>query len=168
MAVHRAARVGAVRRGAVFRGTIYNKSAVVLDMLRRLIGADAFKSGLQTFYRTWRFKKAGTDDLRHAFETAGGRSLSRFFDRWVLGSALPRLRVTSRVIEGGTAAMIRVDQIGDVFDLPLTIGIDYADGRTEEVDLALTETTTEMRVPLKGPLRRIVPRDELVLATFGG
>jgi aminopeptidase N len=155
-------------RSAVFRGTVYNKSAVVLHMLRRVIGDEAFRAGLRTFYRTWRFKKAGTDDLRQAFETAAGRPLSRFFDQWVLGSALPRLRVTSEVTEGGAAAVIRVDQIGDAFDVPLTVGIDYADGRSEEVELILRDATTELRVPLKGVMRRIVPRDELTLATFGG
>jgi aminopeptidase N len=155
-------------RGAVFRGTVYNKSAVVLHMLRRIIGDEAFKAGLRTFYRTWRFKKAGTDDLRQAFEAASGRPLTRFFDQWVLASAVPKLRLTSQVTEGGAVALIRVTQLGDTFDVPLTVGIDYADGRSEEVELILTEATTERRVPLKGVVHRIVPRDELTLATFVG
>ena len=37
-------------------------------MLRRFIGPDAFNRGIQRFYQTHRFQKAGTDDVRAAFE----------------------------------------------------------------------------------------------------
>lgn len=153
-------------RGAVFRAIVYNKSAVVLHMLRRLIGDDAFKRGLRRFYRDWRFKKAGTDDLRAAFEAEASRPLGRFFDRWIFGSSVPRLRVTSRLENGGQSALVRVEQIGETFDLPLTIGIDYTDGRTEEVSLAITEPMVEQRIPLNGTVRRIGPKDDLIFAKF--
>ena len=48
----------------VFRAIIYNKGAMVLHMLRRLMGDRAFFAGLRDFYTTQRFKKAGTDDFR--------------------------------------------------------------------------------------------------------
>ena len=61
-------RLGHVRSdGRVFRAIVYNKSAVVMHMLRRLIGDDAFFAGVRRFYADWRFKKAGTQDLQAAF-----------------------------------------------------------------------------------------------------
>ena len=49
---------------------------MVLHMLRRLMGDDAFFAGLRDFYVTLRYKKAGTDDFRVAMEkaVAAGRS----------------------------------------------------------------------------------------------
>src|SRR6185369_8542557 len=68
-------RLGHIRNeGRVFRALVYNKSAAVLHMLRRLVGDEAFFTGVRRFYRTMRFKKAGTEDFRAAMEAAYGRS----------------------------------------------------------------------------------------------
>ena len=77
----------------VFRALVYNKGAAVLHMLRRLVGDEAFFRGLRRFYATSRFHKAGTDDFRAAMEAETGRSLERFFERWIYGSTLPQLDV---------------------------------------------------------------------------
>ena len=70
---------------------VYNKSAMVLHMLRRLVGDEAFFFGLRRFYAEWRFKKAGTDDFRVAMEAATGRDLGPFFEAWIFGVAIPRV-----------------------------------------------------------------------------
>ena len=61
----------------VFRALVYNKGGLVLHMLRRLIGDEAFFNGVKRFYMTWRFKKAGTEDLKAAFEAEAHRSQER-------------------------------------------------------------------------------------------
>ena len=50
--------------GRIFRALVYNKGAAVLHMLRRLIGDDAFFTGLRRFYASSRFRKVGTDELK--------------------------------------------------------------------------------------------------------
>ena len=86
-------RLGHIRNdGRVFRALVYNKGALTLHMLRKLIGDDAFFRGLRRFYSTWRFKKAGTEDVKAAFELEANRDLDLFFDRWIYGSTLPRLK----------------------------------------------------------------------------
>ena len=67
--------------GRVFRALVYNKGAMVLHMLRRLVGDEAFFAGLRQFYATWQFRKAGTDDFRVAMEKASGRDLTRVLRR---------------------------------------------------------------------------------------
>ena len=67
----------------VFRAVIYNKAAMVLHMLRRLVGDEAFFRGIRAFYAEWRFQKAGTDDFRVAMEKASGSDLSAFFEAWI-------------------------------------------------------------------------------------
>jgi hypothetical protein len=151
----------------VFRAIAYNKSAVVLHMLRRFVGDEAFFAGLRRFYQERRFQKAGTDDLRQAFEAETTIKLSRFFDKWIGEASLPRVAVTARVEPSGRNAIVQLDQQGEIFDFPFVISIQYADGRTDDVTLHVTEATTEQSIPLKGPVRRIVTRDDLALVTYG-
>ena len=140
--------------GRIFRAITYNKSAVVLHMLRQVVGDDAFFRGLQRFYREFRFKKAGTDDFRRIFEAESKLPLQRFFQKWIMGATLPKLRVTSRIEDAQQAAIVRVEQIGDVFDVPVTVAVQYADGSSEDVTLVITEATSEHRDCAEGQCGR--------------
>ena len=137
----------------VFRAVVYNKGAAVLHMLRRLIGDEAFFGGLKRFYTDHRFRKAGTDDLREAMEAASGRDLTRFFERWVYDSGIPRVRYSTAV--EGQELVVSVEQAGEVFDLPITFAVTYTDGKTAEFVVASTDTTTEARFPLTGTVRGV-------------
>ena len=147
--------------GRIFRALVYNKSAVVLHMLRQLVGDDAFFAGLKRFYGDWKYKKAGTDDLRVAMEAHTPLKLERFFDRWIGGALPARLRFTSRIAPDGQTAQVRVDQVGELFDVPVTVSVQYADGTGEDVVLKVHEATHEAQIKLKGPTRRISLRDDL-------
>jgi hypothetical protein len=140
--------------GTNYRAIVYNKSVVVLEMLRQLIGDEAFSAGLQRFYRDNRNTKAGTDDLRAAFEAEAKEPLGRFFDRWVLDSGFPELKLTSVVETGGRAAQVRIEQTGPIFDAPVTIAIFYEDKATEYVTVKVRGALTEQRIPLSGRLRK--------------
>jgi hypothetical protein len=148
-------RLGHIRNESrVFRALVYNKGAAVLHMLRLLVGDDAFFSGVRRFYRTMRFKKAGTDDFRVAMEAATGTSLERFFERWIYSATLPRLKFSYTVT--GTDVALRVEQLGDeLFDLPVVVNLQYADRKSVEVIIPVTDRTVEMRVPLTGTLRGV-------------
>jgi Peptidase family M1 domain len=135
----------------IFRALVYNKGAMVLQMLRRLCGDEAFFSGLRDYYATWRYKKAGTDDFRAAMEKATGRKLDRFFDRWIYGDGIPTLRFSSTVSASGLR--VRFDQGDDVYDVPVTVTLNYADGTSEDVVVPVTEKTVEREIPLKRALR---------------
>ena len=158
-------RLGHIRNESrVFRALVYNKSAAVLHMLRRLVGDEAFFTGVRRFYRTMRFKKAGTEDFRAAMEAASGRPLERFFERWIYGSTLPRLKF-SYVVDGKDV-VLRTEQLGDeLFDLPLVVSLQYADRKAAEVVIPITERSVETRVPLAGALRGVdISKDAGTLA----
>jgi len=153
-------RLGHIRgEGRVFRALVYNKGAAVLHMLRIMVGDDAFFDGLRRYYRTMRFKKAGTEDLRQAMETASGQNLERFFERWVYNATLPRVRITSTV--DGRDVVLHVEQLGeDLFDFPLIVTIQYADRKPATVVIPVTDREVDRRIPLAGTLRGVsVDRD---------
>jgi hypothetical protein len=157
-------RLGHIRgESRIFRALVYNKGAAVLHMLRRLSGDDAFFRGLRRFYRESRFRKVGTEDLRLSMERETGLSLERFFQQWIYGSGIPRVKVGYRV--EGTDVVLRIEQIGEVFDVPVTVSLQYSDRKPVDVLVPVTEQIVERRVPLTGVLRGIeISRDDGMLA----
>ena len=138
-------RVGHIKNeGRAFRAVIYNKGAMVLHMLRRLVGDDAFFKGLRRFYVDSRFTKAGTENFRQAMEAESGRPLERFFERWIYNSTLPRVTFSYRVEassgpggpngSAGQTAVLHFEQTGDIFDFPLTVTLQYADRKARRCD----------------------------------
>jgi hypothetical protein len=159
-------RLGHVKgESKVFRALVYNKGAAVLHMLRRLLGDDAFFRGLRKFYAENRFQKAGTNDLQRAMESESGRDLARFFRQWIFDTGLPRLRFSSAV--EGQELIVRFDQIGDVFDVPVTVTIQYTDGRVAEEVVAVTEAQVQRRIAINGTIRNVeVNQDHAALGTI--
>ncbi len=181
----------------VFRALVYNKGALVLHMLRRLLGDELFFRALRRFYAESRFLKVGTDDVRRVFEAESGRSLERFFERWILQSGIPQVAFSyhvetapgtggvglqtlgaARSVDGpgvnagggaGSTVRLRFEQRGDVFDVPVTVTLRYASGATEDVVVHLTDRQVEHRVALKETLRSVeVNEDEAALIEIVG
>jgi len=155
-------RIGHIKNdGRAFRSIMYNKAAVVLHMLRRFVGDEAFFGGLRRFYTDWRFRKAGTDDFRAAMEAGTPLKLDRFFDQWIRGFGVPKIRLTWNMQDDGQTGVIRVDQSGATFDFPLNVVLQFQDGRSEERTLRIVGQGFEERIPLTSPLRRVNIRDSL-------
>ena len=126
-------------------------------------GDEAFFRGLRRFYRESRFRKVGTDDFRLAMERETGLSLERFFQQWIYGSGIPRVKLGYRV--DGSDVVVRVEQIGEVFDVPVTVSIQYSDRKAVDVLVPVTEQVVERRVPLTGALRGVeISKDDGMLA----
>jgi hypothetical protein len=160
-------RLGHIKgESRVYRAIVYNKGAAVLHMLRRLLGDDVFFSGLRRLYDDRKYQKAGTDDVQRAFELESGRDLTRFFERWIYGTAIPR--ITYRTAAGAAGVNVRFAQSGgELFDVPVTVSIVYTDGRTEDVVVAIGEATVERLIPTTGTVREVqVNRDSGSLAEF--
>ena len=151
-------RLGAIEdEPRVFRALVYNKGAMVLHMLRRLIGDDAFFGGLRRYYDEMRFQQAGTDDLIRAFETETDRSLEGFFERWIHESDLPEIRFAYRTEarQGETEVVLEFEQGPKLFEVPVTVTLRYRSGDAHTVIVPVTERLTEVRIPLTGQLRDI-------------
>jgi hypothetical protein len=160
-------RLGLIQgQGRIFRAIIYNKGASVLHMLRRFVGDEAFFNGLRRFYSEQKFQKAGTDDFERAMETASGRSLDRFFDRWIHGSDIPTLRYSSTIQPG--EVLVQFDQDSNlIFDVPVTVTLQYPDGHLQDVTVSVSHAHVEQRIPTRGTVRDVqINRDSAALARF--
>lgn len=137
----------------VFRAVLYNKGAMVLHMLRRLVGDEAFFAGIRSFYQEWRFRKAGTADFRAVMERVSGRALGAFFNAWIYRAETPSLTFGTTMSSGDV--LVRFEHRGEVIPVPVTVSIAYADGRRQEVVVAVTERVVDQRIPLTGTVRSI-------------
>jgi hypothetical protein len=147
-------RLGHIKaEGRIFRAIVYNKGAMVLHMLRRLLGDEKFFEGIRQFYATWKFRKAGTDDFRVAMQKASGTDLTAFFDGWVYGASVPVLGFSSTV--SGGEARIRFEHRGVALPTPVTVSITYADGTSEDVMVPVAERVVERTIELRGAVRTI-------------
>ena len=164
-AVYLGYRLGHIKGDSrVFRALVYNKGAAVLHMLRRLVGDDAFFRGLRRYYAENRYTKAGTEDFQRAMELESGAKLDRFFERWIYESRLPRVRYSSAV--EGQEVIVRFEQSGDVYDVPVTVTLRYADKDVEHVVL-VTDANVEKRFRLEGSLRSVeLNADHFALGEF--
>jgi hypothetical protein len=149
----------------IMRALVYDKGALVLHMLRGLLGDDAFFRGLRRFYLASRFRSPGTADFRAAMEMESSRPLGRFFERWIYGSTLPRLNF-SYIVEDKNV-VLHIDQVGELFDVPVMVTLQFADRTSADVLVPVTERSVEMRVPLDRALRGAdISKDDLSLASF--
>jgi hypothetical protein len=161
-------RLGHLRNdGRVMRALVYNKGAMVLHMLRRFVGDDVFFRSLRRFYAAHRFDKASTDGLREAFTAESGRDLSRFFTRWIYEAELPAIRWTTKTEGQGAeqVLVVRIEQQGErLFDFPITVTLQLADGSLKDVVVAVTDRVAEQRIPYAGALRGVlINRDRAAL-----
>jgi hypothetical protein len=163
--VHLGYRLGHIKGDSrVFRAVIYNKAAMVLHMLRGLLGDDLFIRGIQAFYADWRFRKAGTDDFRQSMEKASGQDLTGFFQAWIHGTAIPRLAVNHAV--DGTTLNVTIEHRGEVMPVPVTLTLAYTTGATARVVVPVTGRTITHSLPLTGTLRSVKVNEEHSLAIF--
>ena len=131
-------------------------------MLQRLIGPESFTRGIQRFYRTHRFTKAGTEDLKKAFEAETTVPLGRFFDRWIHGFTVAEIRLSWRMADD-THLAVRIEQTGETFDFPLTLTVQHNDGRIVQVPVVVTTPVHDAVIPVASPVRRVDTRDDVGL-----
>jgi hypothetical protein len=165
--VHLGQRLGQIKGGPrVYRALVYNKGAAVLHMLRRIVGDEVFFRALRRFYDTYRFRTAGTDDLRRVFELESGRSLERFFDRWIHDTGIPR--ISYRVTRSDRQVALRLEQTGEhVFDVPITVSLVGDDGRARDELVVLSDRQLDVAWPTPSRIRQVrLNRDSAALAEF--
>lgn len=59
---------------------IYYKAGQSFNYLRAYLGDSLFDSIMHDYYRTWKYRHPGPDDLREIFESRQGKNLSWFFE----------------------------------------------------------------------------------------
>ncbi len=102
-----------------YPGTIYQKGAAVLGMLRRTAGDSAFFRALRAYGAAHAYGNGTSGDLRAAFEAESGSDLGWFFDEWVYKPGWPEYVLQSPNGGGSEPLRIRLLQTQDTAKVPL-------------------------------------------------
>jgi aminopeptidase N len=117
----------------------YNKSAMVLHMLRFKLGDTLFFQGLRNYLSdsNLAFKYAVTSNLKSHLEAVYGSSLTEFFNDWVYNQGYPIYNITVQNTSPGQAR-ITVSQTTShpsvpFFEMPVPVRLLGAGGQSQDV-----------------------------------
>jgi aminopeptidase N len=132
------------RHGEVTQAIGYSKSMMFFHMLRLQLGDRVFVQGLRKFYQDNKFRPAGFNDLKKAFEAVSGTDLGTMFSQWIDRTGAPRLQLrnVSSTKEGDhyrVRGMLEQVQTGLSYILRVPVAIQL------EGEGSASETTILMR-----------------------
>ena len=142
----------------MFDSHSYNKGGLVLHMLRKQIGDDAFFGALNHYLRENEYTAVELDDLRQSFEFTTGLDLQVFFEQWYLTQGHPLLTMETLYQDGKmTIAFAQNNEY--IFHLPIEIDIVTNEG-TIRKNLLLKDKSESISFPLNSAPLAVVPDPE--------
>ena len=159
-----------------FQSLVTDKGAMILHMLRWVLGEDKYLKTMREFSETYSGKSATMDDFRAIAEKYYGEQLTWFFSQWLDSTGAPEFKVKYSVYRlGGTQATAKsskdkdkdkdarppgfrvtgeISQDLDLFRMPVDLRID-TDGKTEDKKLEVVGTNSPFAIETFGRPRRI-------------
>jgi len=152
-----------------FQSLTTDKGAMILHMLRWVLGEDKYNKTMRDFASEFAGKSASTDDFRAIAEKEYGDQLTWFFSQWLDSTGAPEFKVkyTTYRLGGATAAQNakeektpgfrvtgEISQDLDLFRMPVDLRID-TDGRTESKRIDVVGTNSPFAIETFGRPRRI-------------
>jgi len=152
-----------------YTATVYEKGAEVIRMLKVLIGAKAFRAGMDAYFARYDGTAATVEQFIACFAEASGRDLTQFF-RWYIQAGTPLVEVKALYNPAAQALTVDFTQSckktpGQDEKLPLVIPVELGllarDGRifnlvTGPQDGASAQELASGVIELTTPQRRIV------------
>ena len=116
-------------------GTVYDKGAMVVHMLRHVVGDDAFFEILRAWQARYHFSNAATADFTALASEVAGEDLAWFFDPWLYAAGEPTWEEgwAAREVPGGWALDLHVGQDRPEFRLPAPVRVTLEDGSVRDL-----------------------------------
>ena len=158
----------------MFDSHSYPKGALVLHMLRSILGDEIFFKTLGQFLHRYAFDAVDTADFIRSVKTVTGQNLDWFFDQWLFKPGHPVFDLRSEWDAARKVVRLKVAQVQDpangvpVFRVPVTVKVVTA-GKPEahRIWIREREETFEFPAETKPLLVRFDAANELIKeATF--
>ncbi len=151
-----------------FQSLATDKGAMILHMLRSVLGEDKYNKTMREFAAQYAGKSATTDNFREVAEKNYGDQLTWFFSQWLDSTGAPEFKVKYTTYRlGGAAAQNpkeektagfrvtgEIAQDLDLFRMPVELRID-TDGKTENKRIDVVGTNSPFTIETFGRPRRI-------------
>ena len=144
-----------------YTATVYQKGAEVVRMLKRLIGAETFRAGMDLYFELYDGHAATVEDFIGCFERVSKRDLSQFM-RWYEQAGTPKITVRGAYDPAGKSYRLDIAQslaptpgqhVKAPMTMPLALGLVGANGG----DMALTSPTRAPTNSLAGCSNSRIP-----------
>jgi aminopeptidase N len=156
----------------MFDSHSYPKGALVLHMLRSILGDEIFFKTLSQFLHRYAFDAVDTADFIRSVKTVTGQNLDWFFDQWLYKPGHPVFDLRSEWDAAGKVVRLRVAQVQDfakgvpVFRVPVTVKVVTAGtSETHRVWIREREETFEFPAGTRPLLVRFDANNELIKET---
>jgi aminopeptidase N len=133
----------------------YNKVAYIFHMLERKVGKPVFKASIQSFWKHYKFRTAGWNDIRNIFEKTSSKDLKAFFEQWIDRGGAPKL-VLSDVFQTNDKVSFTLSQpeLPYTLDVPIKLVSENGeklfqaaiDGKASRIDLPLSARPVSVSV----------------------
>jgi tetratricopeptide (TPR) repeat protein len=153
-----------------FQSLATDKGAMILHMLRWVMGEDKYNKTMREFAAEFAGKSASMDDFRAIAEKNYGEQLTWFFSQWLDSTGAPEFKVkyttyrlggnfakesqTKQERSPGFRVTGEISQDLDLFRMPVDLRID-TDGKTENQRVEVVGTTSPFSIETFGRPRRI-------------
>ncbi len=141
-----------------FQSLVTDKGAMILHMLRWVVGEKDYLKIMREFATKYAGKSASTDDFRELTEKLYGQKLLWFYSQWMDSTSAPEFKAKYTVYRLGNNKGFRIvgaiTQDLDLFRMPVNLRVD-TDGRTEEKRIEVVGTDSPFSVETFGRPRRI-------------
>jgi len=156
----------------MFDSHSYPKGALVLHMLRSILGDEIFFKTLRHFLHRYAFDAVDTSDFIRSVKTVTGQNLDWFFDQWLFRPGHPVFEIRSEWDAAKKVVRLKVAQVQDfakgvpVFRVPVSVKIVTAGGTvTHRVWIREREEAFEFPAETKPLLVRFDAGNELIKET---
>jgi len=104
-----------------YQSVVYNKTALVLNMLKDLVGDEIFFQGLQMFFSRNKYGPANTNTFMGTFDEITEKDLNPFFKSWFHSYHLPEVKIGHFIEKTSTGFILRLSFIQNepIFVFPL-------------------------------------------------
>ncbi len=141
-----------------FQSLVTDKGAMILHMLRWVLGEDKFLKTMREFSETYSSKSASMADFQTIAEKYYGEQLTWFFSQWLDSTGAPEFKLKYTTYRLGNNKGFRVtgeiSQDLDLFRMPVDVRVD-TDGKTENKKIEVVGTNSPFVVETFGRPRRI-------------
>src|SRR4029077_15739142 len=126
-----------------------------------LLGDQAWWKGVREYVAGHKGQVVETDDFRKAMETASGKDLKWFFDRWAHKAGHPELKVRWRYEDADKTVRVKIEQTQAVddqtplFRLPTTLEITEDVGKARVIPIVVDATSHEFAIPYANKPRMV-------------
>ena len=151
-----------------FRSIVFNKGALVLNMLRQLMTDQTFDKMLQDYYKRYNGQTVSLDEFEAFASKAAGRDLRFFFGQWIDSTGVPEFRAEYRILrtkEGSFRVPGTIKQDLDTFEMPVDIMLKTEAGN-ERQTIWLKGTSADFDITTKSnPIEVLADPDTKLLRT---